>query len=533
MVMTTLADSAISLNDGEEMIGQVNPDRSIRVVLHIKHGQDALDAEADRRTRDPLGAGRHLTRAEFASRFALSHEAISRIRRFSRQAGLHIVPHWTTQALGAARFVDRTVILRGRAAAVGRAFGVRLVHVRTTSGKIYRSYLGNISVPSEVDDLIGNVFNLDTRPRAKPHFRQLRPYAGGQPSGPISYTPLQIAAAYGFPTNVTGKGQTIGILEFGGGGRVRNLRRYFDQLGLQMPAIQAIGVAGADNAPSWNPNGPDGEVNLDIEVAGAIANGASFVVYFAPNTAAGFYECINAAVHDSVNNPTILSLSWGGPEKTWTRPEMLAISEPLKAASVMGISVFVAAGDSGSTDGLTQTRPHVDFPASSPWATACGGTSLPSVPPTPQTETVWNDGSEGGTGGGISAVFKAPSYQSGLQYNQQPLAMRGMPDVAGCADPNTGYEIMVDGVSGVFGGTSAVAPLWAALTALLNESTGTPLGFLNPLLYLTNLRLVLNDIQVGNNDTTGQVHNYAAGPLWDPCSGWGSPNGAAMLAALA
>ena len=283
---------------------------------------------------------------------------------------------------------------------------------------------------------------------------------------------------------MTGKGQTIAILEFGGGGRVRNLRRYFTQLGLQMPAIQAIGVGGAGNAPTGNPNGPDGEVTLDIEVAGAIANGANFVVYFAPNTSAGFYQCINAAVHDSVNKPSILSLSWGGPESTWTKPEMLAITEALKAATVMGVSVFVAAGDNGSTDGVSGTRAHVDFPASSPWATACGGTSLHSVPPTPQSETVWNDGSGGGTGGGISAVFAVPPYQSGVQYNQSPLPMRGLPDVAGCADPRTGYQIMVDGVSAVFGGTSAVAPLWAGLTALLNESIGTPLGFLNPICIL-------------------------------------------------
>ena len=140
-------------------------------------------------------------------------------------------------------------------------------------------------------------------------------------------------------------------------------------------------------------------------------------------------------------------------------------------------------------------------------------TPAPSAPP----EQVWNEGTAGGaTGGGISTIFPAPSYQSGVLFQSTALTGRGVPDVAGCADPYTGYKVLIDGVEEVYGGTSAVAPLWAALTALLNESTGSPLGFLNPLLYQTNLKSALKDITIGNNDETGLVGKYPAGVGWDP-----------------
>jgi len=342
-----------------------------------------------------------------------------------------------------------------------------------------------------------------------------------------------VAQAYGFPSGVTGKGQTIAILELGGGGRLRDLRHYFAGLGLQLPSVKAVGVGGGSNDPTGHPGGPDSEVMLDIEVAGAVANGANYIVYFGPSaTNLGFFQTISAAIHDTVNRPDILSISWGGAEFVhWTKLDMLIFTEALQAAAAMGLSVFVAAGDDGSTDGVRGRKPYVDFPASSPWVTACGGTSLLTGSSGPR-ETVWNDEHGKGTGGGISAIFPVPSYQQGLTYRSRPLAMRAIPDVAGCADPATGYKVRIDGVDAIIGGTSAVAPLWAGLTALLNESLGSPVGFLNPLLYLTNLKATLNDITVGDNDTTGQVGKYSAGPGWDPCTGWGTPNGNAMLAAL-
>lgn len=207
----------------------------------------------------------------------------------------------------------------------------------------------------------------------------------------------------------------------------------------------------------------------------------------------------------------------------------------LQDAATLGVTVTIASGDNGSSDGETDGNLHVDFPASSPYALACGGTSLKGSGNNISSETVWNEtaSNEGATGGGVSAVFALPSYQSSAGVPVQPntnFAGRGVPDVAGNADPVTGYSVIVDGQSIVVGGTSAVAPLWAALIALINQQLGTPVGFVNPKLY-TQGENGFNDITSGNNDDSGLGY-YSAGPGWDPCTGLGSPNGTALLSAL-
>jgi kumamolisin len=525
------ADSEQALAEGEQLLGPVHPDRVIQILIHIKPSGDTLIEDSEALARDPLAKRAPLTREEYASRYAAKREDVGRlVRYYALQHGLQVVPNWSNRLRGAAPFADRTVHFRGLVGDINQAFGITMFHVLGKDGGLYRTYIGGLNIPSELTDLVSCVFNTDTRPKSLPHLRLSRPLGSGAPTR-IGYTPIEVGQAYGFPSNVTGAGQGVAILELGGGARLGDLIQYFRSLGLQVPRIQAIGVHGASNAPTGDPSGPDGEVTLDIEVAGAIANGADYSVYFAPNTSAGMFQGISAVVHDAVNRPSILSISWGGPESTWSPLEMYSITEVLRAAAMMGMSVFVAAGDSGSTDGVGVSKPSVDFPASSPWATACGGTSLyigASAPP----EKVWNNGNAGGTGGGISATFPAPSFQTGLRFQSAPLVGRGLPDVCGCADPNTGYQLKIDGVDEIYGGTSAVAPLWSALTALINQSTGAPLGFVNPLLYLTNLKGALKDITVGNNDTTGLVGNYSAGVGWDPCTGFGSPNASAILAAL-
>ena len=365
------------------------------MLLYVRPSGDTLMKDLDALASDPLGTRTPLTREEYAARYGATPDDVSRVVGYYNQYGLRLVPNWSNQR-GAARFADRTIQLVGQAGDVNQAFGVRLFRVRGKDGGLYTTYLGGLNVPSELTDLVGHAF-LDTRPKAAPRLRLSRP-CGSAASGAVAYTPIEVAQAYGFPSNVTGKGQNIAILELGGGARLGDLVSYFQGLGLRLPQIQAIGVGGSGNAPTGDPTGPDGEVTLDIEVAGAIANGAAFSVYFAPNSSAGFFQGISAAIHDAVNKPSILSISWGGPEPTWTRSEMYAMSEVFRAAAMMGISVFVAAGDSGSTDGLGTTTPHVDFPASCPWVTACGGTSLytgASAPP----EKVWNDGGSGGATG--------------------------------------------------------------------------------------------------------------------------------------
>jgi kumamolisin len=294
--------------------------------------------------------------------------------------------------------------------------------------------------------------------------------------------------------------------------------------------VSAVSVDSASNAPTGSPNGPDGEVMLDIEVVGSIAPRAKIVVYFAPNTDAGFLDAVTTAIHDTTNSPSVLSISWGGPESTWTSQAKTAMDSAFQVAAMMGITVCVASGDNGSSDGVNDGANHVDFPASSPYALACGGTSLRAGASAIQSEAVWNDGASGGaSGGGASTFFALPSWQAGLQLRATAgsvvaLSKRGVPDVAGDADPETGYSVRIDGTDTVIGGTSAVAPLWAALIARINQINGRPAGFVQPRLYQSPQSL--RDITQGNNGS------FAAAPGWDACTGLGSPNGAALAGLL-
>jgi len=297
-----------------------------------------------------------------------------------------------------------------------------------------------------------------------------------------------------------------------------------------MPSVEAVGVLSAENMPG-KPNSPDGEVMLDIEVLGSVAPGASIAVYFAPNTDQGFIDAVTTAVHDTVRRPSVLSISWGSAEVTWTPQAMQQMEQAFAAAAAMGVTVTVAAGDNGSGDGVSDGLAHVDFPASAPHALACGGTRLEISSGQITAETVWNDGPDAGAGGGgISTVFPVPAYQQGANIppsaNPGGQVGRGVPDICGDADPDTGYLIRVDGEEITVGGTSAVAPLWAGLIALMNQSLGRPVGFVHPYLYSAAGKSSLHDITTGNNGA------YSARPGWDPCTGLGSPNGAQLLAMM-
>jgi kumamolisin len=335
---------------------------------------------------------------------------------------------------------------------------------------------------------------------------------------------VEIAQLYSFPTGVTGAGQTIGIIELGGGYKPTDITNYFNSLGLKAPTVTSVSVDNGTNSPT-NANSADGEVLLDIEVAGAVAPGANIVVYFTTNTSQGFQDALSTAIHDTANNPSAISISWGAPEDGWTSQSMQTFDQVAQEGAALGVTITVASGDNGSSDGDTDGADHVDFPASSPHVLACGGTTLASSNGSISSETVWNNGSNGGaTGGGYSAVFAQPSYQSAISGQTG----RGVPDVAGDADPDTGYNVLVDGEQIVVGGTSAVAPLWAGLVALLNQQLNKRVGFLNPAIYaLPEPNNGFNDITEGNNGS------YSAGPGWDATTGLGSPIGTTLATLLA
>ncbi len=366
-----------------------------------------------------------------------------------------------------------------------------------------------------------------------------------------SFTAPQVARLYNFPAGRDGTGQCVAIVELndfdqqgnitGTGFSSKDLNAYFKSLGLPTPQITAVGVDGGANMPGPDPNA-DGEVMLDVEVAGAVAPRANIAVYFAPNTDSGFIDAISFALHDNVRKPSVISISWGGPEDSWTQQALTAFDQVLQDAAALGVAVCCSSGDDGSSDirdpQERDGHPHVDFPAASPFALACGGTKLLGTGTTITSEIVWNEGN-GATGGGVSNVFPRPVYQSKSKVPKSPKGKvgRGVPDVAGDADPATGYQVrLVGGHRGVIGGTSAVAPLWAGLIALINQDLANlgkpPVGFINPLVYKEpGSTGAFHDIVQGDNDIEG-LGKYKARKRWDACTGLGTPDGTMLMASL-
>ena len=493
-------------------VGNVDKDKPIEVTVYLRPSGslDWVDQEAGR----PPSERRTMTRDELADATGASDEDIAAVRSFAGEYGLEVAR------------VDkgrRAVSLRGTVQAVAEAFGAQELQVfqHPTAGR-YRGRQGPLTVPSELGNVITGVFGIDERPQARAHLRKSA--AAAQ-----SYTPPEVAAAYNYPSSVNGSGQTAAILELGGGFSQTDLNTYFKGLGLTPPSVTAVSVDGGSNSPGTDPDS-DGEVMLDIEVLGSVAPGAKIVVYFAPNTDQGFIDALSTAVHDTTNKPSVVSISWGGPEDSWTQQARTQMEQILTEGAAAGVTVTVASGDSGSTDGVTDGKQHVDFPACAPHALGCGGTTLNIANGHIASETVWNElPNHGAGGGGISIEFAVPSYQSGIKMPTNVdtgKPGRGVPDVAGDADPETGYSILVDGNQQTIGGTSAVAPLWAGLIVLLNASLGKPVGFLQPQIYAASAASGFHDITQGNNV------GYTAGPGWDACTGNGSPNGAALLSAL-
>lgn len=512
---------------GFRAVRSADPDQIVETTLVLRRASKVSDEDVIKMASKPPAERKYLTTNQLQESHGANADDVAKVIAFAHANGLAVVE----QNLPA-----RIVKLSGTVTAVQKAFSVDLkLYQDESSERSYRGRTGEIHLPDEIHQVVESVHGLDNRDQAKAHFRMAPPAVpqrlsaaalAAKPKGathqaaPKSFTPAQIAGAYNFPTDATGKGQTIALIELGGGYKTADLTKYFHQVGAN-PTVSAVSVHGATNHPTGNPNGPDGEVVLDIEVAGAVASAANIVVYFANNTDKGFLDAITTAIHDQTNKPSIISISWGGAESNWTQQSLDSFNEVFKDAALLGVTVLAASGDDGSSDGVKDGGQHVDFPASSPFVLACGGTRLIANGNTIQDETTWGGiPDDGASGGGVSGHFPAPTYQNGMLPSG--FTGRGVPDVAGDADPQTGYQVLVDGVSTVIGGTSAVAPLYAGLVALLNEKTENRCGFLNPVLY--SAASVCNDIIRGTNGF------YQAATGWDATTGLGSIKGDDLLA---
>jgi kumamolisin len=502
----------------------------------------------DKLTTALPGERHYLSDADFTALYGASKEDLATIASWAAENHLTVVSQDAAS--------KRTVV-EGTIGDISKAFKVQLDEYDHPDLGHYRGRSGKIYLPAKVYGVIEGVFGLDDRPVGKPRFRRRRSRAMALQAGvnpyPGCFFPTQAAALYNFPTAYDGTGQNVAVFAFNGPNKKQQggyslpaLQEYFTKiLNLKTPAITDVVVQGPGNDP-----GPDtqasnsqgdatGEVMLDMCTVGAISPGAHIYMYFSEFTSKGWVDILHSAI-TGPNQISVISNSYGNPEQdpnsAWSKMGVSVVNQALEAAVAKGITVFSAAGDDGSSD-EGKGGPEVDFPASSPYVMGVGGTRLvasPGAKPVITGETVWNDllQGNGAGGGGISVVFSKPSWQDGVKVPPSVVAPhtigRGVPDVAAVADPDTALVVMhVDGKSlDAIGGTSAAAPLWAALIARINQGLGASCGFLNTLLYTKFATGVLRDITTGNNGA------YSAGPGWDACTGLGSPDGDKLLAAL-
>lgn len=527
---------------GARVVGLPDPNDRLTISIYVRPNSKAKPLPAEVMGAIQPRERKYISHDDALAAFGADPSDLSLVEAFAKERGLAVVDS------SAAR---RLVQVSGTIQQVNDAFGVTLKQYEAP-GEHYRGREDEIHIPVELEPVVEAVLGLDNRRVGRSYIR----YATRSHSAPglahaitvpaNTYYPPQVAALYGYPSNLDGTGETIGILVFnesGGGYSLTALQKYFQQyLNIQIPEIQDVVVHGKGNnphPPSNDPNNPDssGEVMLDIQVAGSVAPGARLVMYFTSFTEQGWVDAITRVASDVANKPSVLSISYGNPEadprSAWTPAGIKVVNGAFQKAAALGLTICCASGDDGSRDDSSDGRAHADFPASSPYVLGCGGTRLESSNGTITRETVWND-SIGAGGGGISAIFPVPTWQHGAgipaSANAPHKSGRGVPDVGGLADPMTGYQI-VD-VEGNLdpryptGGTSATAPLWAALIARINQGIGGRVGFLNPLLYQKFGSGVLRDI------TQGNIGAYAAKAGWDACTGLGAPGGSDLLAKL-
>ncbi len=540
-MLVKLEGSERNILPGAKVIGEPDPDDRLTLSLYVRRNPNAKPPSVEEQGAMLPRDRQYLTPEQLAETYGADPADLVKVEKFASDAGLTVVD--TDRA-------RRLVQVSGTIRAINQAFGVTLKDYERP-GEHYRGREGFILVPGDLAGVVEAVLGLDNRKVGRSYFRRSTKI-GDPPALAAStalprntYFPPQVADLYEFPKDAHGEGQTIGILAFnesGGGYSLAALQKYFGgMLNMPTPKIKNVVVHGKGNDPHFGPNtsinDATDEIMLDIQVVGSVAPGAKIVMYFTEFTQQGWVDAITRFTHDSTNHPSVISISYGNPEKdprsAWTDSAIKVVSGAFEAAAAKGITICCASGDDGSRDQSEDGRAHADFPASSPYVLGCGGTRLESSQGVIKREVVWNDASGAG-GGGVSALFPVPAWQK--TANVPPSANaghhkgRGVPDVAGLADPATGYQII--NVDGSFdprrptGGTSATAPLWAALIARINQKLGVSSGYLNPLLYTRFATGVLRDI------TRGEIGDYAAGPGWDACTGLGSPNGQALLAAL-
>jgi kumamolisin len=515
-----------------DRIAPVRSDKEITVTVTLRGKDDSNLSPLHSLARVPVKERRHLTVDQTIRAFSHAPKDELAIRRFAREYHLHCSSSDSEAA---------SMQLRGSVGQFNRAFGVRLFHYRESKyDSKYHAYEEEVTLPAYLEQVVTGVFGLDKHPAGRRPGLSHRMSALGIPPPPVTAKtrkPAEFALLYNFPPTALGRGQSIGLLEFGGGFRHRELNSYFASLGAGAPSILVKEVPPAINQPRGKRGtlNPDTEVYLDIEVAASLAPQALIVVYFGENTEQGWLRTLQAAILDKSHDPSVISISWGQAELEWSPKALVEIDRLFQLAAHRGITICCSSGDNG----ISELNGHpftVAFPASSPHVLACGGTRLEVKRSGAREETVWNQWRQFklASGGGVSNVFPLPPYQETVKLpssrSNKRDGGRGIPDVSANASSDTGYLIEADNTRMSMGGTSAASPLWAALIARLNEVLETKIGFLTPLLYEMNGTAVeaVWDIVNGFNGPT-RTRGYRARRGWDACTGLGSPDGEKIL----
>ena len=448
-----------------------------------------------------------------------------------------LVADWATSnglTVDEANINSATVKLSGTAEQFNNIFNISLQTV-TEDDRTYITHTGSITVPTDIDAVVDLVLGLDNSVSFF-HNAILDTTTHGDlnPNVIASPTPVDLALAYKFPRApggdlVQGKGACVAIIELGGGWTTQNLTSTFSRIGQPNPTVVDVSVDGGVNDGGADV-GSSGEVMLDIYCVGAVVPAAKIAMYFAPNSFQGFVDTIISPTNDTVNNPSVISVSWGTTDVNWGSTNRNAFETALAAAVVKGITVFIAAGDYGVraiSGGPTYT---VQYPGTSPYCVCAGGTVISinddySI----ASEIPW--GTSGGSvagGGGVSGIFSVPTWQTGFNSKTYPggtvsaLTGRGIPDVSAMA---TGYTFYygAGNYTGTFVGTSATAPLLAGMMARLNQMSGKRIGFVNTDWY--SVRTTAFNDQTSGDNHGGNTVGYMASIGWDAATGLGSPIG--------
>jgi len=557
-----------------QRVGPADPGDVILVSIYVRQKPGSPPwQDINSFTATPRRKRERVPHAELVARYSAATEDLALVSKFATDNGLSVV---TTDA------GRRLVQVSGTADKIAAAFAVELSQYKSPS-ETYRGYEGTISLPEDVATVVEAVLGLDNR-------RMARRAGGLGTVVDTAITPPMVAYTYNFPTPKNGAaGQSIAILEFGGGFAQSDLDDFIADMNnpavnpqvispggpavtYKSTTVKVVTIPGSPgnvmDGNAANPGDSDTEVAADVQIAVSVAQGADVTLYFAPWTEQGWVDALTTIFGA---NPDVLSISWGWAELEptgnieWTQQTIAQITAAFASFVASECTVFVATGDNGTNCEIDDGKAHVVYPASDPWITACGGTTLKSYlsPNSASTlvEQTWR-----GTGGGLSYLVPVPDWQANVllppSANGDNHAGRGLPDMAGNADPGSGYNFRLYGYQttdlpqpppppvipgattlgyGPIGGTSTVAPLYAALVALINATLGgTRTGFLNQTLYSFGGSTVFRDMNDGISNAGGyQVNHvqefspgYKSGPGWDACTGWGVIDGCNLVCAL-